>query len=295
MTISPELQKAFQFHIRNATRRYVNANCAAIGPAKWALDMARRDVAEGKRRYPSGYRSGNGVTLQPDQAGMAYVDKPESVGLRLVGEVSIEFRRGPFNRNAREGYLTDPYGDTFKDGTGLAWGVVYQLPGKDGQSRFVAGYQFGGIEGGPTLDLSRIYVEPRADWEISATDCDAATDAARAADSMAQHAAEEEREYQTAWAAGSRYSDESESVATAKAELRALLAERRKVKGAEGFPALCGAIKRQVSTLLEEVSKARERMRLLVDGDSPDLIFWNGEKRLQEAFCEGAGLQAFPS
>lgn len=156
LTLTPELKAAFQFHLRTiaSNRQGKKAehwlklqrdlDAREGGPARRALNAARRDVESGTCRYPSGYRSGNVVTYQPGQPGIAYVDKPESVGLRYVGQVSPEFRRGPFGGRDSEGWLTDPYGDTFKDGTGLCYGEVYQLPGKDGESRFVAGYRFGG-------------------------------------------------------------------------------------------------------------------------------------------------------
>lgn len=48
------LLNSFRFHFRNATAGYINANCAKIGPAKWALAKAREDVAAGKTRYPRG-------------------------------------------------------------------------------------------------------------------------------------------------------------------------------------------------------------------------------------------------
>ena len=82
-----------------------------------------------------------------------------------------------------------------------------------------------------------------------------------------------------------------------------MLQERRKARiGAEmdsgyaaEFPSICKMIKRQVSDLLRDVSKARERMAELAQGEARDLYFWTGEERLQSAFCEGAGLESFPS
>jgi len=58
---------------------------------------------------------------------------------------------------------------------------------------------------------------------------------------------------------------------------------------------LCGAIKARVSALLDDMREARETMRELAAGDHSDLIFWSGEQRLRDAFCEGAGLGTFPA
>lgn len=35
--------------------------------------------------------------------------------------------------------------------------------------------------------------------------------------------------------------------------------------------------------------------RDLAQGDYSPLIFWTGDKRLQDAFCEGASLDSFPA
>lgn len=111
---------------------------------------------------------------------------------------------------------------------------------------------------------------------------------------MAQAAAESEREYQTAWRAGSDYAQEGETIETARAELLDILKERRAVKGKGDYPALCSAIRSSVARLLHDIATARAKRAKLAAGDSADLYFWNGDKRLQEAFCEGAGVDSFP-
>lgn len=311
MSTSPEIKAAFRHYLqrpRNVRRAYGDARPLAVV----ALALARKDVAEGRRRYAPDLK-GAGVCWQPSEPGRAYIESPESVGLRLVGRVSPEGRRGWFSDNPAEGWITDPHGDVFRDGTGLCWGVVYQLPGRNGESRFIAGYQFGGSEAGPTLDLSRVYAEPAAFWEpvrkghsgmtyggywsyqSNPRDMDSAHDAARAADNMAQHAAEEERDYQTAWAAGSRYADEAADIAAHRAEIKGILAERRALKGQSSYPALCGAITARVRQLLSNIAKGRKRMADLAEGDFPDLTFWNSDARLRDAFCEGANMSEFPA
>lgn len=305
------LINAFKFYMRDSAARpafyyaegYNGRNAwpeKAHGIAREALARARRDVAFGaKARYPNPYPRighGNGVSWRPDQPGIAYVDKPESVGLRFVGHVVPEMRRGDvWDSRGNTGWHTDPYGDVFRDGTGLAWGEVYQLPGRKGETRFVAGYRFGGCDGGPTLDFGRIYVESRGDWELDVPNCDAAIDAARAADSMAEHAAEDEREYQTAWQAGSRWNDLAEVISDARKKALAILAERRKVKGSDASPVLCEVIRDKIRDLVESIAESRAEQRKLADGDAEDLYFWPGDQRLRDAFMEGAGLDKFPA
>lgn len=308
-----KLISAFKFHMRGTLERSAIARAPNATPAIMAkrgfaamtsLEKARNDVLQGVNRYPSGYRSGNGVSWQPHQPGIAHLEKPESVGLRFVGRVVPEMRLSHiWDSRGNTGWYTDPHGDVFKDGTGLCYGVVYQLPGRNGESRFVAGYEFGGVDGGPTLDFGRIYAEPRGDSYITASDCDAAIDAARAADSMAESAAEDEREYQTAWQAGSRWGDAAEVISAARKQCLSLMSERKKaMRGAEmdsgyaeEFPTICRAIVKEIRDLVESIAESRAEQRKLAEGDAEGLYFWPGEQRLRDAFIEGAGLDKFPA
>jgi len=312
--MTPELKAAFRWHMQNP-RRHVTSHGLAFPKDYRAIDaieLARQDVAAGKRRYPAPVKPCPAVSWQDDKRQLAYVENPANAGLRYVGRVEADTPRGNIWDN-----LDSSGWDTFRDGTGLCYGVVYQLPARNGIAQFVAGYQFGGVDGGPILDLGTIYEEPAAWWEPirqeahgtyggywnyqdNPLDMDAARDAARAADSMAKHAAEEERDYQTAWAAGSRYADESNDLQTIRAEIRGILQERRQAMHNpavtdSGYFALCDAIRKRVADLLEDMHKRRRVMRELANGDHDPLIFWSGDKRLQNAFCEGAGIDNFPA
>lgn len=284
--------------------------------AMWSHHCAREDVAAGKRRYPS--ESGPAVSWQVNEnprssERLAYVESPEKAGLRLVGRVIADCggRNGIWDKRDDSGWFTDPHGDVFKDGTGLCYGLVYQLPGKDGKSRFVAGYQFGGVEGGPMIDFGTVFEEPAAyyepirkeahgtyggywNYQDNPLEMDAARTAARSADSMAKSAAEDEREYQTAWQAGSLYAQTKFEISEHKANIKKWLAERRKAKEANifGYDSICGLIRSAVTGGLNEISEAREKMRQLATGDYSTkhiyLGFFTGKKRLREAFNDGA-------
>lgn len=135
---------------------------------------------------------------RPSSRKMAYVEKSSGM-LRLVGRVEAESygsRSKTWCTRDTCGWYTDPDGYVMTDGDGLCWGVVYQLSTRKGKLRFVAGYQFGGTDDGPTLDLGRIY-ESRNDGETTSppVGADGALEAARRADDMARDAAEEERWY----------------------------------------------------------------------------------------------------
>lgn len=280
MTLSDNLKTAFQYHHRKQARAHLGIKPGMMGIH--CIALARQDVTSATARYPDPIRQ--------------QYRSSESDGLRYVGRVIPENRHGNlWDSRGDCGWYTDPHGHSFNDGSGLCFGVVYQLPGRNGESRFVGGYEFGGVDGGPCLDLGAVFTEPRGDYMESACDLDAARKAARHADSLAKVAAEAERDYQAAWGAGSAYAQEQETVETARAELLAILKERRAVKGKGDYPALCAAIRSSVSSLLSDISTARETRAKLIAGDSEPYWFFPQDDHLRAAFCEGAGLDSFPA
>lgn len=290
------LKAAFRWHRQNNIRN----------GAAYALAAARIDVANGRQRYPAPVKPFPAFGAA-DDSGYRWTQDPKSAGLRLVGRVEADCggRRGVWDRRESSGWYADECQDN------LCFGLVYQLPGRKGESRFVAGYAFRDDEG-VTLDLSRVYAEPAAwfepvrksatgyvmggywTWQDDPRAMDAACDAAFSADSMARIAAESEREYQTAWRAGANWADLGEDIAHDRQELLDILAERRAVKGTANYPALCKALRREVSRLLDNIQNMRERRRGLMEGDARGLEFWNGDARLAAAFNDGAGESVLP-
>lgn len=266
-----------------------------------ALDRAHADVAKGVKRYlaDKAYAAVSWATENRPRTleRIGFVQDVERAGLRHVGNVEADTPRGEiWSRRDACGWYTTPNGETFKDGTGLCWGVVYQLPARDGRARFVAGYVMGvWSDDRPTIDFGTIYEGERdanCSYEGSKGN-QAARDAARAADSMAQRAAEEEREYQAAYGAGVRFAELGDEIAEARRQARELLADRRKARqrSPEAFPSICNAIRENVRRALADIGKAREERRKLQAGDYvrewlPG--FWSGDARLQAAFKEGA-------
>jgi hypothetical protein len=146
------------------------------------------------------------VSWSEKDKGLAYIAR--DIGqydkghlLRFVGRVIPESYGGHncFDKDYRSehhtGWFTNPDGICDKDGYGLVWGVVCQLTGHKHRTRLVAGYQFGGCDGGPTIDFSRIFWGDPGE-SCSVVDSDAAREAARYADDMAKRVAEDERIYQ---------------------------------------------------------------------------------------------------
>ena len=191
------------------------------------------------------------------------------------------------------GWYTNPFGESFKDGSGLCHGVVARLAG-GGHARFVAGYRMGDHDDDDagTFAMRGLYVAESSDESDIEQ---AGQDAARAADKLASMAAEHEAEYQAAWQAGQEYSQEGETIATARAAARALLAERRELIRANGsgWPAMCDAIRAQVKAHCDTIRTARERRAELAAGDDPTLCFWAGSERMQAAFIDGGDLVRF--
>ena len=301
MPISSELKTAYLATRARVCRADMPRGHAEKGAARVALRLAREGLASGRTYYAP---SGPCLTYQPDSPRgerLAHVESPEAFGLRYVGQVGPESRR--FTSEGRgEGWLTDPFGDVFKDGTGLCYGVVYQLPARDGCARFVAGYQFGGTDGGPTIDLATVYTSESARGEdCRPVDHDDARDAARAADHMAQRAAEKEREYQTAWQAGVQFAELGEEVARERKAALALLAEMRDARkgpDAAARPAICATLRAAVDSALASIAAARRKRAEFAKGEGrlgeTWLSFWPGDSDLQAAFCDGAGLATFP-
>jgi hypothetical protein len=302
---APYIAQGFSAH--TVTPPEAGAAIRAAEEAARAYESALKATTAARRYLPESpsltYQARD-VTGTPARRAerLAHISRPEAFGLRLVGRVTPESHGGRNTWDTREscGWHTDPYGDTFRDGSGLCYGLVYQLPGRKGRARFVAGYEFGGVDGGPTLDLGTVYESASAGggaWDTDPRDHDDARDAARAADSMAERAAEREREYQTAWALGREYDDAREEAATARRAALALLKERRAARAlGSGFPAICETIRGQVRALLATIEAARETQRKALDGEGGNgrLSVYMGEEE-KAAFCDAAGLQAFPA
>ena len=304
-----KLKKAFRWHLQHP-RRFIGAHglqCPVGTHAIDAIMRARADVAAGKNRYPAPVKPFPAFGAQND-SGYRRSEKPEAAGLRLVGRVEADCggRNGIWDDHDSSGWYADDRQDN------LGYGLVYQLPGRNGQSRFVAGYAFSD-DCGVTLDLSRVYAEPAAfpeparksatgytmgghwTWQDNPREMDAARDAAFAADSMAQAAAISEREYQTAWRAGAEWGDETADIAAVREEIRDILQDLRQLRCTSGYPALCKVIAARVRDLLADMQERRNRRDELARGERKHLIFWPGDKCLAAAFNDGAGEQVLPA
>lgn len=160
---------------------------------------------------------------------------------------------------------------------GTCRGLVLQLPARDRAPRYLAAYAHTDNESAALVDMSTAH--------------DDREDAARAADGLAEHHAEREREYDAAWQAGSRYAQLGDDIREERAALLAALAERRKVAPA-GVPNLCRMLRGATRVALDRIQEARETRAKLRGGEhvadwAPG--FWVGDAALRDAFNDGAG------
>lgn len=301
MAISENLLSAYRWNRQADKMKLYPMPKGAFATASEAIERARYDIAANRTRYASSrwakpYPAVSWQQENRPRSGekIAHVERPERAGLRLVGRVMVECggRNGYWDSREQCGWFTDPYGDVGRDGSGLCYGLVFQLPARDGKARFVAGYEFGGTDGGPTVDFGDIWEEDCRDGYHNSDpkDYDAARDAARAADHMAQRAAEDEREYQTAWAAGNIYSDCLQELATIR---KSVLSTIRDMKGAcKTIAQLPESIRARLRQSIESELTEREsifaKMEKLKSGDYDSLIFYPGETE-RGAFNEAAG------
>nr|ARB13533.1 hypothetical protein Ccr10_gp005 [Caulobacter phage Ccr10]ARB13858.1 hypothetical protein Ccr10_gp328 [Caulobacter phage Ccr10]ARB14562.1 hypothetical protein Ccr29_gp005 [Caulobacter phage Ccr29]ARB14897.1 hypothetical protein Ccr29_gp341 [Caulobacter phage Ccr29] len=213
-----------------------------------------------------------GAFKRPETAGnwsedrKAYHAPAWPAGWRVLGTAEEVCRKEGSRRVEHSGWYTTP-----DDYSATLSGYVLQIPARDGVAQYVAGVAHS------EFDRVTVYPSRRFDNPL---------DAASAADQIAERDAEEEREYQSAWQAGVRFAELGAEVKEARAEALAILGERRKVKGLE-TPALCGAIRAQVESLLEKIEEARAKRDALAQGNDPGLMFYPSP-RLVAAFNEGA-------
>lgn len=224
--------------------------------ALWSLGSARIDLEKGKRRY--GAFNPTIVYSPRNKDGEGFVENAEG-NLRTVFAEQVEGVRIDHT-----GWYTDEFQDR------KMRGVVVRLS----HGRCFPAYQ--------NSDNGGLMV----DWSDRRDD---AKDAARAADSFAEHAAEKEREYNEAWQAGSRWSDLRETIADLRTAVMALTAHLRAIRH-DPMPTVAAIIRESVCEKLARIRKFRKERAELRSNYAGQNAFGYPERTLIEAFNEGAGL-----
>lgn len=235
-------------------------------PAKSALERARTDLTNGKKRYGAcsrtidyGRRNAEGLGFLANARGtlrVAYCDEASSNDWR--------------SHIDHKGWYIDPYQEE------TMRGAIVQLS----HNRYFPAYELSNYDAGLQVDWSDRHGNMR--------------DAAYAADSLAEKHAEEEREYQTAWQAGSLFASLGEEITQERQSILVLCAEHRiarSMSGASELTAICAAIKTNVSRALHEITRARAKREKLRSGDYGELCFYPS-KELIAAFNDGAGISS---
>lgn len=208
--------------------------------AKRALEYAHDDARNGKKRYPSSTHYAS-VVNPPWKSGstmLRWIERPESIGLRLVG-FADEISRS-INNN---GWYTNDFCDE------TLRGIVFQWPSRHGVERYVYGYADPDNEGAAALC-----------FDVT----DDKDDAARWADSIAEYAASEEREYQSASSARLQFDELASDISdTRKSALRLIAELKAKRRALCDAPAIIAALRSDIEQMLDSIREARERRATL--------------------------------
>ena len=233
-----------------------------------ALDYFRRD-----RRYPRRHRfDAMGAPFGSD--GLRWSDDPRAVGLRFVGFADDIAGRAIEHR----GWFTDC------DGCGeVLRGAVYQLPGRKGRTRYLAAYREGsegkrgwtdmGYDGAAAIACREVFEAERGDSDAP----EAAREAARRADSIAETVARDQREYNDAWQAARRWSDLADDIAEIRAQARQLVADMRAAikSGVTAAPSICAALRTALRGLIKGAAELKAERESLADG----FYYWRDRRQ----------------
>lgn len=242
-----------------------------------ALDYFRRD-----RRYPRRHRF-DAMGVPFSREGLRWADDPGAVGLRFVGFADDIAGRAIEHR----GWYTD------SDGFGeVLRGAVYQLPGRNGRTRYLAAYREGsegkrgwtdmGYDGAAAIACREVFEAERGDSDAyylyrGGDAPEAAREAARRADSITETIAEDQREYNEAWQAARQWSDLADDIAELRAQARQLVADMRAAikSGVTAAPSICAALRKSLRGLIEDAAELKAERESLAD----DFYYWRDRRQ----------------
>lgn len=245
---SDDLQTCFTFHRQ---RGHIASD---------AIKLARDDVSAGKHRYPRMYANYNGVNpaFKSGRTMLHWIEWPEEIGLRKVG-----FADKVYKGIEHTGWYTDDDGarETMR-------GIVYQWPARNGKPRFIGGY----------ADPCNTDKDGNGPAALSFETFDDAEWAARHADSVAEYAAEMERDYNRAWQAGQKFSDLGGEITTARQACLALIRETKAAcEAITQYAAIKATIRTQVQEYLADIRRARKKRDELESSYGRESAFNDGQ------------------
>lgn len=170
-----------------------------------------------------------------------------SHGLRIVGDAHDLARIG------HTGWFLDPLGDGE-----TVHGAVLQLPAQDGEAIFLPAVADPYNDDCYSVDFGDWYKATRDDVEQAKRDC------ARAADSLAEAYAENEREYQTKETARMKIEEARERIKETRAAHTVAVRELRSVRAlGTQAPTLCSMLRTSLARMRDDVGEARREIREL--------------------------------
>ena len=228
-----------------------------------AIRQAREWLESGKSPYK--IPAPSPIYYNPAKDGCRWIENPEN-GLRVKGYADEMAQR----MNHKGWFIDDFQSEVYR-------GQVFQLPARDGKPRFLAGYEDAHGNDAAYIDFSAVF--------------DDETEAAYAADRMAERDARETREYNEAWQAGSHYASLADDMKAEREDTRRLIAALREaspqaaVVTESARETICGVLRANIKRSLARLEKLRaERAALKAN-------IW---KDYSAAFNDGAGENVFP-
>jgi hypothetical protein len=223
-----------------------------------AIKAARNEMKKKPKTYGATWhweRNAHNVTRQEKKHpndNYAWIENVYYAGLRFVGYCD-EIVRG--RAIDHKGWYTNDFEDeTYR-------GAVWQLPGRKGVARFIAGYQDPNNDGAAFVDLDIINGFACDEGAVG----EAKRDAAFRADSIAQRNAEREREYNEGWQAGARWVDLGEQIATERRATIELIQEMKAERQNVERPHICATLRNAVARALRDIEKMRKEREELFD------------------------------
>ena len=225
------------------------------------------------RILPANFGAAGAPFMQGRRA-LRWIESPESC-FRFVGAVHTIARREGWR--GRDWDTIGYYVDTFEHETTTP--VVYQLTGRDGAPRYIAGGHdpFNGDKDG----RGAAYLELESYPDLIA--------ACNAAQCIAERYAEEARDYDSAWQNGARAGEAIAEAAEQRKEALELCAERRALRAIvqpAQFPAACTALANDIRELWRDSRRAIRKAAKLRE-ETESAARWRPE--LLDAFKEGLG------
>lgn len=223
---------------------------------------------EGKR-----YRQDLGHLYATIPASVEYNPPNESNGFRWIEKASRGLR---VSEISKEGFYIDSFCSEYESP------AVIQIPARKGVPQYLAAITDAYNDDCFLVDFSELFDEKE--------------DAMRRAQGLTERHAEESREYDSAYQAGRTYAENLEVMGDLRKKALQILSGRREARSAKVSDScreiLCGALQEGIQNILAEIRRLRKENQKLAEGQGIgrdcDFSFYTGEKRLREAFNEGA-------